>query len=82
MVPVFTVDLGNGSSIAALMDDIDRELVSLLCTKVGMLMEDHSVVALTIGSKSGDEQRIAIEELARTSTIIETLVASAQSIVE
>ncbi len=64
------------------MDDIDRELISLLCTKVGMLMEDHSALALTIGGSLGDERKAAINELANVSTKIATLAAAAQSIAQ
>lgn len=64
------------------MDDIDRQLTQLLCTKVGMLMEDHSAQALTFGDQTEDGQKVAISELANASTKIATLVAAAQSIAE
>lgn len=64
------------------MDDIDRELVSLLFTKVGMLMEDYSTLALTIGGLSVDKRRIAINELAHSSRKIAALTAAAQAIAE
>ena len=64
------------------MDDIDRELVSLLCTKIGMLMEDHSARALTVSNLSDDELRFEIDELAIASTKIAKLAAAAQSIAE
>jgi hypothetical protein len=64
------------------MDDIDHELISLLCTKIGMLMEDHSALALTLGAQSQGEQNTAIDELAHASTKIAKLVAATQSIAE
>lgn len=64
------------------MDDIDNELVSLPCTKVGMLMGDHSAIALTIGGLKKDEQKKAINELAHSVTKIAKLAAAAQSIAE
>lgn len=64
------------------MDDIDRELISLLCTKIGMLMEDHSILALTVGCQSKGKQRSEIDELAIASTKIAKLAAAAQSIAE
>ena len=64
------------------MDDIDRELISLLCTKIGMLMEDHSSVALMVGSQSDGEQKAAIDELAVASSKIAKLAVAAQSIAE
>lgn len=63
-----------------LMDDIDRELVNLLCTKIGMLMEDRSALALTINARSDDEKRAVINELACVSSKIAKLAAAAQSI--
>lgn len=64
------------------MDDIDRELISLLFTKIGMLMEDHSILALTAGSQSDGEQKATLNGLTRASTKIEKLTAAAQSIAE
>ncbi len=61
---------------------MDRELTSLLCTKIDMLMEDHSAFALTVGSQSDGEQKAAADELAEASTKISKLVAAAQSIAE
>ena len=65
-----------------LMHDIDQELISLLSTKVGMLMEDHTTSALTVGSQSHDQQKAVIDELVDASTKIAKLAAAAQSIVE
>jgi hypothetical protein len=64
------------------MDDIDRELISLLCTKIGMLMEDYSSLALTVGSKSEGGQKTAVDELTHATTKIARLTAAAQSIAE
>ena len=64
------------------MDDIDQELISLLCTKIGMLMEDHSTLALTVGGQVDGEQNAAIDELSAASTKIAALAAAAQSIAE
>ena len=64
------------------MEDIDRELISLLCTKIGMLMEDHSTLALTVCSQPDDEQKVAIDQLTAASTKIVKLTAAAQSVAE
>jgi hypothetical protein len=64
------------------MDDIDQELINLLCTKIGMLMEDNSTLALTVGSQIDGEQKASIDELAVASYKIERLAAAAQSIAE
>ena len=65
-----------------LMDDIDQELIRLLSTKIGMLMEDHSARALTGGGKSGDEQKEALVELGQASDKIHALVAAVRSVSE
>jgi len=62
------------------MNDIDTELITLLCTKAGMLMEDHSALALTVGSKAADEQKAALEELAQIAAKLSAIIAAAQSI--
>jgi|GEM_PF-3787747 len=62
------------------MDDIDRELISLLSTKIGMLMEDHSALALTIGSELEDEQANRMATLDQAAEKIGALVAAAHSI--
>lgn len=64
------------------MHDIDQELISLLSTKIGMLMEDHATSALTIGSLSADRQKAAIDTLAAASKTITKLADAAQSISE
>lgn len=69
-------------SIAVSMDEIDRELISLLCTKIGMLMEDHSARALTVGSLPEDQQMTEVAALSETITKIARLTAAARSIAE
>ncbi|MBV7258983.1 hypothetical protein [Erythrobacter crassostreae] len=64
------------------MDEIDRELINLLSTKIGMLMEDHATIALTAGSLPTDQQKAAIDALAVASTKITNLAAAAQSVAE
>ena len=82
MIPIFSVDLAAPSSIPVRMDDIDEKLIKLLCTKIGMLMEDHSAQAVMIGIKAADEQKAAVDELVRASKKIEALVTAAHSIAE
>jgi len=48
------------------MDDIDRELISLLCIKIEMQMEDRGAFALTVGGRSDKEHKSAMAELAQT----------------
>lgn len=65
-----------------LMDDLDRELSKLLCTKIGILMEDQSARALTSGAHSDNEQKVIVEELGHASVKIATLAAAVRSIAE
>jgi len=76
------MDLRRHSSIPVLMDEIDRELINLLCTKIGMLMEDHATSALTVASLPTGQQKAAIDALAVASTTITNLAAAVQSIAE
>lgn len=76
------MDWRRHSSILVVMDDIDRELICMLTTNVGMLMEDHSALALTMGSKSAEEQQAAMKELAVAAKTIAGLSSAAQSISE
>lgn len=62
------------------MNDETRELIILLCTRVGMIMEDASVMALAIGSRDQDERLAAIAELEVTVEQIRRLVKAAQSL--
>ena len=64
------------------MDDIDRELINLLCTKIGMLMEDHSGLALTLGRSPPEEQSDSLVKLDQAAQKIRALVAAARSIAE
>jgi len=62
------------------MDEIDKELIALLCSKAGMLMEDYCAGALTLGSASVDEQKVALEQLSKATEKLKLLVATARSL--
>ena len=64
------------------MDDIDRELINLLGTKIGMLMEDHGDLALTLGSKPEDEHADSLAKLDQAAQKISAMVTAARSIAE
>lgn len=53
--------------------DEDGELIDALCTRIGMIMEDASVVALSRGSGDRDDR------LARLATAIEQMSALARA---
>lgn len=74
------MDLRRRSSIPLLMDEIDSELIALLSTKIGKLMEDHATTALKIGSQPNHEQKAVVDALADASTKIAKLVEAARTI--
>lgn len=59
------------------MDDTD-ELVTRLCTQIGMVMEDTSIVALTVGGLSGSEKTNAIAEIGVAAENIWRLIEAAR----
>ena len=58
------------------MEDTD-ELIIRLCTQVGIVMEDSSILALTLGAVSRPEWTDAIADLCIASETIERLVEAA-----
>ena len=61
------------------MDDTE-ELVVLLCTHIGMLMEDASVVALTIGRLSSFEKSDALARLGKATANAERLMQAVHAV--
>jgi len=62
------------------MDDETQELITLLCTRIGMIMEDANVVALTIGSRDQDARLAAIAKLDVAAEQIGRLIKATQSL--
>lgn len=62
------------------MDDETQELIIQICTKIGMIMEDASLVALTIGSRDQNARLAAMAELDVAAEQIDRLVKAAQSL--
>lgn len=62
------------------MDDETQELIILLCTRIGMIMEDASVVALTIGSRDQDACLATIAKLGVAAEQIRWLLRATQSL--
>ena len=58
------------------MDDTE-ELVVLLCTRIGIIMEDASVEALTIGSLPQSERSETLARLRRATVAIHRLMEGA-----
>ena len=72
------LDLPPGLGFGARMDDDAKELVAQICTRIGMIMEDASVVALMVGSHSEEGQENAISDLEAAADRITALVAAAK----
>ena len=62
------------------MDEDTSELTAQLCTRIGMIMEDASVVALTMGGLVGVERNDAIVVLADAAERINALVAAVKAL--
>lgn len=56
------------------------ELIVQLCTRIGMIMEDTSVVALTIPDQADGERDAAISVLRDASDRISALVAAVNAL--
>jgi|JI8StandDraft_2_1071088.scaffolds.fasta_scaffold73583_1 hypothetical protein len=63
------------------MNDDNDELVELLCTRIGAIMEDASVIALTIGAVPPMERGARIRQLQRASASIAAITAAVACLV-
>ncbi len=62
------------------MDDHTDDLIAQLCTRIGMIMEDASVIALTVGGKSPSDRLDVIDELDDAAKRINALVAAVRAL--
>jgi hypothetical protein len=62
------------------MDDDTTDLIARLCTQVGMIMEDASVIALTVSGIEPSNRQVAIVELEGAASQINGLVAAARAL--
>jgi len=62
------------------MDDDTLDLIVLLCTRVGIIMEDMSVIALTIRALDDEGRGAALAELRTAARNIELLVRAAEAL--
>lgn len=62
------------------MDPDVLELIGRLCTRVGMLMEDTSVIAITAAAHQSDRIRSTLAELTTAANTIAALVGAALAI--
>lgn len=63
------------------MDENTAELIALLGTRIGMIMEDVSETALTLGRMEQAEMAAAIDTLDHASTAISAMIAALRNIV-
>jgi len=59
------------------MDDDTRELIAMLCTRIGMIMEDASIAALSMAQKVPGQMRLEFNEIERAAEKIAVLVNAA-----
>ena len=71
------VDLLGKPSLVHGMDEDTAELVSHLCTRIGIIMEDASVVALTLGSSDAEQRADGLQQLERSASQISRLLQAA-----
>lgn len=62
------------------MDDDTAELSALLYTRIGMIMEDASVIALTLGGPRNGFSEEALVEMERAVAAISSLLIAARSL--
>jgi len=62
------------------MDQDNAELIGMLCTRIGSIMEDASVIALTIGAIEPGQRLARLVELKRASATIASLFAAVETL--
>ncbi len=62
------------------MDDDTHELISLLTTRAGMLMEDMSVIALSCGRQDAASLATVLDELEISMARMGALVGAAKAL--
>jgi hypothetical protein len=62
------------------MDEDDEELLVRLCTRIGVIMEDASFVALTIRGTEGAERVAAIAEVTLAAEKLATLAGAVSAL--
>lgn len=76
------LDFRRSMGVLSGMDDDTRDLVAQLCTRIGMIMEDASVDALTMRRRDREQLIAAIDKLAMTGEHIAALVRAARALLE
>jgi hypothetical protein len=64
------------------MDDDTADLIARLCTRVAMIMEDASVIALTMSEIEPGNRQVAIDELEGAAKRTNALIAAARALLD
>lgn len=75
------MDFAAGTGRHVPMDDDNAELISLLATRIGTIMEDASVIALTLGVLEPEIRLAQVAELKRVSASISGAVAAVELLI-
>jgi hypothetical protein len=67
--------------VLSMDDDID-DLIAQLYTRIGMIMEDASVVALTIGGLEREKRVTSIDEVETAANRIAELIAATKALMD
>lgn len=66
--------------VVSAMDDDTAELVTLLWTRIGIIMEDACVIALRVGSKENHAREDSLAQLAIAIETMNQLVRAARAL--
>lgn len=76
------MDYGLRLSLGGPMDDLHRDLIVRLCTEAGIRMENASLMALTIRSKSPQATQEILDELCAKARETVALLQAARALCE
>ncbi len=71
---------GQSSGVVPVMDDDTAELITRICTRIGMIMEDASLSALTLGAMERTPIPYALAELELVTVRNSALIAAAKAV--
>jgi len=74
------MDIVRQARLRAAMDEDALKLTARLCTRIGMIMEDASVIALTIGAASEGDRMEALAQLDAAAGRISDLVRAVRAV--
>lgn len=76
------MDFSRASALGACMDENRDELIALLGTRIGMVMEDVVVVALTVGATTPDQRDRKIGTIVEAAGRIQRLADALATLTE